>query len=68
MYTIENQDERVKCSTILEGLAENRVLSIDIDEDKDTFTLLEECDSYFCVTLTREQFLAFIEELKKLTI
>lgn len=53
-----------ECKTILEGLSENRIFSISKKDNK--YFLLEKCDNYFSVELTKEQFEKLIEELKDL--
>jgi hypothetical protein len=51
--------------TISESLDDNRIVSVTQQPDG-RFQILEKCDDYFAAYLTREQLLAWAEELKAL--
>jgi len=57
--------ELVESKTISEALANNRIVSVSKEEDG-RFCVQEGCDDYFRGYLTREQLLAWSEELKAL--
>jgi hypothetical protein len=57
--------EPLEYKTISKALADNRIVSVS-KEDDGTFCVEEGCDNYFCGYLTREQLLAWAEELKAL--
>lgn len=51
--------------TVSQGLLQNNIIKIRNNENGE-FVLTEQCDDYFDVTLSRDEFLAWIEELKAL--
>jgi len=43
-----------------------RVLELDVSVDKKTVNLMEQCDQYFSVDLTKEEFGKLIKELNQI--
>lgn len=64
-HEIRNRNGKIvfcECESLLETLADQRVLSIDYDGQSE-FTLREACDYWYCVTFTPAQLKALGEEI-----
>lgn len=66
MYTVHHP-VRGDCEyeTVLDALHDFRVVSVRGNKDG-TFTVCEECDDYYSITLTKEQLIALADELRSL--
>jgi hypothetical protein len=62
MHQISDGDELISCESIIKGLEKSRVLTM--TRSGDVFELREGCDGYYMATLSKEQMLILIEELR----
>lgn len=49
--------------SILEKLADKSVVSIELNEDKKTLNVMEMCDAYYIIDLTKPEVKQLIDEL-----